>query len=187
MVCAWQLLLRPLCPMRRCPPAPPSPPTAAAGACSQKQRRAHKETSYAGDDLERELAALGLRIKTIEADGNCFFRSVCDQLEVRLGCHARHMHGAPRRATQHTARSPPALPCLRLAVTMPSCCHMPCLRCCEGLAAPALPTPVNPSPPPTPSLDQRPRVQGEGGDHLGLRRRVMEYIEGEEGHYKFFM
>jgi OTU domain-containing protein 3 len=33
--------------------------------------------------LERELAAVGLRVKKITADGNCFFRSVCDQMEVR--------------------------------------------------------------------------------------------------------
>ena len=40
---------------------------------------------WAEDDLEKELAAVGLRIKTMEADGNCFFRSVCDQLEVGAG------------------------------------------------------------------------------------------------------
>lgn len=38
---------------------------------------------YSGDGLEAELRPLGLRVKAIEADGNCFFRSVCDQLEVR--------------------------------------------------------------------------------------------------------
>jgi hypothetical protein len=50
-------------------------------ACLQR-RRAAKEHHWAVDDLERELAAVGLRIKTIDADGNCFFRSVLDQLEV---------------------------------------------------------------------------------------------------------
>ncbi|PRW44889.1 OTU domain-containing 3 isoform X1 [Chlorella sorokiniana] len=75
-----------------------------------KARRSKKDVHhYGGDDLERELAAVGLRIKQIEADGNCFFRSVLDQLE------------------------------------------------------------------------------GEGGDHLRLRQRVMEYVEEQEEDYKFFM
>jgi hypothetical protein len=33
----------------------------------------------------RELALLGLRVKQITADGNCFFRALSDQLEVRRG------------------------------------------------------------------------------------------------------
>ena len=61
-----------------------TPPTARLPACLQR-RRAAKEHHWAADDLERELAAVGLRIKTIEADGNCFFRSVLDQLEVGFG------------------------------------------------------------------------------------------------------
>jgi hypothetical protein len=38
------------------------------------------------DDLAAELAALGLRIKSINADGNCFFRALGDQLEVSYVC-----------------------------------------------------------------------------------------------------
>ncbi|GLC46448.1 hypothetical protein PLESTF_000847500 [Pleodorina starrii] len=34
-----------------------------------------------GDDLGTELAALGLRIKDITGDGNCFFRALGDQLQ----------------------------------------------------------------------------------------------------------
>ncbi|EFJ40092.1 hypothetical protein VOLCADRAFT_100184, partial [Volvox carteri f. nagariensis] len=34
-----------------------------------------------GDDLGTELAALGLRIKEITGDGNCFFRALGDQLQ----------------------------------------------------------------------------------------------------------
>lgn len=65
---------------------------AAAGERRQKgskkeQRRRSKEHSYSGDDLGRELAPLGLRVKLMEADGNCFFRSVCDQLEGEGGDH----------------------------------------------------------------------------------------------------
>jgi len=37
---------------------------------------------FFGDVLERELAAVGLRVAKITADGNCLFRSVGDQLEV---------------------------------------------------------------------------------------------------------
>ena len=39
--------------------------------------------SYALDDLEQELAAVGLRVKDVSADGNCFFRALSDQLHVR--------------------------------------------------------------------------------------------------------
>lgn len=37
---------------------------------------------FYGDPLERELAAVGLRVAKITADGNCLFRAVCDQVEV---------------------------------------------------------------------------------------------------------
>ncbi|KAL4448444.1 hypothetical protein ABPG75_005663 [Micractinium tetrahymenae] len=53
----------------------------------KQQRRRTQTHHYGRDDLERELAPLGLRIKTIEADGNCFFRSVADQLEGDGGDH----------------------------------------------------------------------------------------------------
>ncbi|KAL4438223.1 hypothetical protein ABPG77_010584 [Micractinium sp. CCAP 211/92] len=53
----------------------------------KQQRRRNQTHHYEGDDLERELAPLGLRVKTIEADGNCFFRSVSDQLEGEGGDH----------------------------------------------------------------------------------------------------
>lgn len=36
------------------------------------------------DPLDRELALLGLRVKSITADGNCFFRALSDQLQVRV-------------------------------------------------------------------------------------------------------
>ena len=35
--------------------------------------------------LDLELRGLGLRKVVIQADGNCFFRAVCDQLEGRRG------------------------------------------------------------------------------------------------------
>ena len=34
------------------------------------------------DDLGQTLAQAGLRIRTVGADGNCFFRSCCDQMQV---------------------------------------------------------------------------------------------------------
>ena len=39
------------------------------------------------DDLGNILQKAGLRIQTVEADGNCFFRSCCDQMQVQ---HSRH-------------------------------------------------------------------------------------------------
>ncbi|KAI8477500.1 MAG: hypothetical protein J3K34DRAFT_515825 [Monoraphidium minutum] len=40
-----------------------------------------------GDPLERELAAVGLRVAKITADGNCLFRAVGDQTEGDEGRH----------------------------------------------------------------------------------------------------
>ena len=48
---------------------------------------------WKGDGLAGELAALGLRVKEVASDGNCFFLAMADQLEVfrwvlllRLAC-----------------------------------------------------------------------------------------------------
>ena len=38
---------------------------------------------WKGDGLAGELAALGLRVKEVASDGNCFFLAMADQLEVR--------------------------------------------------------------------------------------------------------
>ena len=37
---------------------------------------------WKGDGLAGELAALGLRVKEVASDGNCFFLAMADQLEV---------------------------------------------------------------------------------------------------------
>lgn len=39
------------------------------------------------DNLQEELAAVGLRVKDVTGDGNCFFRACSDQLEVQHMCH----------------------------------------------------------------------------------------------------
>ncbi len=44
------------------------------------------------DDLSKELSVLGLRLKKIEADGNCFFRALSDQLKVRDTCNRARAH-----------------------------------------------------------------------------------------------
>lgn len=51
-------------------------------APDKKAPRHRKQKDGSGwlDDLGSELAAFGLRIKTVEGDGNCFFRAVADQL-----------------------------------------------------------------------------------------------------------
>jgi OTU domain-containing protein 3 len=38
--------------------------------------------------LDRQLALLGLRVKNITADGNCFFRALSDQLQGDEGQHS---------------------------------------------------------------------------------------------------
>ncbi|WIA18597.1 hypothetical protein OEZ85_010037 [Tetradesmus obliquus] len=63
------------------------PAKAAAGAAAvkaeAKKGRKAQQGSYDAlrDPLDRELALLGLRVKQITADGNCFFRALSDQLE----------------------------------------------------------------------------------------------------------
>lgn len=70
------------------------------------QRRRNKQHHYAEGDVETEIAALGLRIKTIAADGNCFYRAVLDQLQVSsCRCAAAFAygrgHGGSRDLTCH--------------------------------------------------------------------------------------
>lgn len=48
----------------------------------EKTAKRGKRWSFGKDDLEMQLAAFGLRTKQITADGNCFFRSLGDQLKV---------------------------------------------------------------------------------------------------------
>ncbi|GAB4817133.1 hypothetical protein N2152v2_004179 [Parachlorella kessleri] len=45
--------------------------------------------SYAMDDLEQDLAAVGLRVKNVSADGNCFFRALSDQLHGNEASHGQ--------------------------------------------------------------------------------------------------
>jgi hypothetical protein len=46
------------------------------------QQRGGKGVAHYEDNLTLQLSALGLRVKKITADGNCFFRSLSDQLQV---------------------------------------------------------------------------------------------------------
>jgi OTU domain-containing protein 3 len=51
--------------------------------CSKKEKKPKsRKDTYSGDDLHIQLASLGLRIKSITGDGNCFFRALGDQIEV---------------------------------------------------------------------------------------------------------
>lgn len=50
----------------------------------------------ATDGAAGELAALGLRVKVVPSDGNCFFYALCDQLEVRdAACLPRRGAASP--------------------------------------------------------------------------------------------
>ena len=46
-------------------------------------RRSRGSSGWKSDGLASELAKLGLRVKEVPSDGNCFFSALCDQLEVR--------------------------------------------------------------------------------------------------------
>jgi hypothetical protein len=62
----------------RCSP----PPSSKRPRQSQKSKGKQGGGLFFGDPLERELAAVGLRVAKITADGNCLFRAVGDQTEV---------------------------------------------------------------------------------------------------------
>eukprot|EP00882_Tetradesmus_deserticola_P033078 GHRQ01037752.1.p1 GENE.GHRQ01037752.1~~GHRQ01037752.1.p1 ORF type:complete len:203 (+),score=83.91 GHRQ01037752.1:319-927(+) len=66
---------------------------AASGKAEPKKSKKANQGSYDSlrEPLDRELALLGLRVKQITADGNCFFRALSDQLEGN-----EHQHSALR-------------------------------------------------------------------------------------------
>ncbi|KAG1657729.1 hypothetical protein FOA52_011991 [Chlamydomonas sp. UWO 241] len=47
-----------------------------------------KDSGWGTDDLEADLACVGLRVKQVTGDGNCFFRSLGDQMEGSESGHA---------------------------------------------------------------------------------------------------
>jgi hypothetical protein len=55
----------------------------ARGKARSSKGKAQWRASCSDPGLDEELAVLGLRIKAINADGNCFFRALGDQLTVR--------------------------------------------------------------------------------------------------------
>ncbi|GBF88560.1 hypothetical protein Rsub_01275 [Raphidocelis subcapitata] len=63
-------------------------PASGSGAAKEKKRpKPGLQPGAFGDALERELAAVGLRVHKITADGNCMFRAAADQLHGEEGRH----------------------------------------------------------------------------------------------------
>jgi OTU domain-containing protein 3 len=60
----------------------------AKGGAPPPAARERRRGAAAGGDLAAELAAVGLRVKTISADGNCAFHALADQLGGAAGDHA---------------------------------------------------------------------------------------------------
>ena len=46
-------------------------------------RRGKGGHAWKTDGVAAELGAMGLRVKEMPSDGNCFCSSICDQIEVR--------------------------------------------------------------------------------------------------------
>ncbi|KIZ06508.1 OTU domain-containing protein 3 [Monoraphidium neglectum] len=67
--------------------ATPGLQKASAAAKDKKSKGKQGGGLFFGDPLERELAAVGLRVAKITADGNCLFRAVGDQTEGDEGRH----------------------------------------------------------------------------------------------------
>jgi hypothetical protein len=69
--------------------APNSGSSASSAGTKKKDERRPKAAAPAfGDALERELAAVGLRVQRITADGNCMFRAAADQMHGDEDRHA---------------------------------------------------------------------------------------------------
>eukprot|EP00878_Enallax_costatus_P036593 GHUV01041111.1.p1 GENE.GHUV01041111.1~~GHUV01041111.1.p1 ORF type:complete len:112 (+),score=18.47 GHUV01041111.1:181-516(+) len=84
--------------------------TAASSTKQPKQAKKRKDVSCDSlrDPLDRKLALVGLRVKQITADGNCFFRALSDQLEIAGASiflhglrHYRNTCAVPRQGDQH--------------------------------------------------------------------------------------
>jgi hypothetical protein len=55
---------------------------------NQKKKKRKQQSKQDMENFRSQLTSLGLRINEVGGDGNCFFRSVCDQLE---GSEANHV------------------------------------------------------------------------------------------------
>ncbi len=55
----------------------------------QQGKRGKDAWAFGTDNLEAELALVGLRVKQITGDGNCFFRAISDQLEGKECLHGK--------------------------------------------------------------------------------------------------
>jgi OTU domain-containing protein 3 len=64
----------------------PPPPRAPLAAATHTPKHTPLHTKPA--QLEQELARLQLRVERCTADGNCFFRALCRQLDGDEGGHA---------------------------------------------------------------------------------------------------
>ena len=75
---------------QKAPPRKPKPPP--PGKPKKKKPGSGGAEGWRGGEheLRAALAARGLRIKAVQADGNCFFRAVGDQLEGDAGV-LRHL------------------------------------------------------------------------------------------------
>jgi hypothetical protein len=83
------------------------------GGRKQQQRSSPGGSGLpAHDPLERQLALLGLRVKSITADGNCCFRALSDQLAVSArawcagGCAASRAAQRVRASRAHAVCAP---------------------------------------------------------------------------------
>merc|ERR1719498_1177582 len=56
---------------------------------NERRKARHKHNDAEEEEFVAQLAALECRVKTVEADGNCLFRSLADQLGGDEGDHRR--------------------------------------------------------------------------------------------------
>ena len=84
---------------QKAPRKPKPPPAGKPGKPKKKKPGSGGEEGWRGGEheLRAALAARGLRIKAVQADGNCFFRAVGDQLEGDAGV-LRHLEYRQRVA-----------------------------------------------------------------------------------------
>eukprot|EP00887_Chlorella_sp_A99_P007417 scaffold2.g7417.t1 len=71
------------------------------------RRRGRRQHSYDEGDVAAELRLVGLRVKEVAADGNCFFHSCCDQVEGEGGAHLAFRRRVVDYMTQHREQFEP--------------------------------------------------------------------------------
>lgn len=131
----------------------------------------------------RELALLGLRVKQITADGNCFFRALSDQLEVGALLRGRRGHAQQQGSSRCMHPACTAAGQLAAGQTVPSRA-----TCLQWLPATKLRQIRNCNQASLcPLCDMLRALQGNEHQHSTLRARVVGLMQQREPDFAPFV